>query len=98
MNVDVSGKNLPITDGLVELAERKIARLGRYLGGVERAELRFFEERNPRISDKDVCNLMLRSPRRGVIRARAAAPDPIVALDRAIGKVIHRVEKPKAHC
>ncbi len=97
MDVEVSGKNLHLTRGLIQTAEDKVARLGRYVGGVERAEVRFTEEKNPRIADKDVCNLVVVGARRRVIRVKAAGPAPGAALDRVFGKAIHRVEKLKVH-
>jgi len=96
MSVEVSAKNLNITKSLVQDAEEKVSKLGKYVGGLERAEVRFVEERNPRISDKDICNLVLVGRKR-VIRVRASAPAPAVALDRVVDKAVHRVEKLKVH-
>ncbi len=96
MNVLVSSKNVEVPESLVRSAEEKINHLGKLIGGVERAELRFTEEKNPRISQKDLCNLKVVGKNK-VVRARACAHDPAAALEVVVNKAIHRLEKPKAH-
>jgi putative sigma-54 modulation protein len=92
---------IAIRHGLVELApevkaaaEEKIQRLARHLEGMDHAEVRYSEERNPRISEKEVCEVTMHGHGH-VLRAKAAAPDPLTATDRAIEKLEHRIEKLK---
>ncbi len=96
MNVLVSSKNVEVPTSLVRNAEEKLSHLGRLLGGLERAEVRFVEEKNPRISQKDSCNLKVVS-RNKVIRVHGVAHDPAAALDVVVNKAIHRLAKTKAH-
>ena len=50
---------------------------------VERAEVRFNEEHNPRIVDKEICEVVMTGHGR-VVRARAAAPEALAAVDRVV--------------
>ncbi len=94
MDVTVSSRNVDLTEALRGAAEEKIGRLDRYLDGMERAEVHFFEERNPRIADKDVCEVTM-TGRGHHVRAKVAASDPFAAVDAAVGKLEHQLHKLK---
>ncbi|HEV2767164.1 MAG TPA: ribosome-associated translation inhibitor RaiA [Acidimicrobiales bacterium] len=94
MDVTVSSRNVDLTDALRGAAEDKIGRLDRYLDGMERAEVHFFEERNPRIADKDVCEVTM-SGHGHHVRAKVAASDPFAAVDAAVSKLEHQLHKLK---
>jgi len=72
----------------------KVGRLGHLCPGLERAEVRFSEERNPRISDKECCEVTIFGHGRS-IRAHAAGPVPLVAVDLVVEKLEHQLEKTK---
>lgn len=92
MDVSIRTGNLHLPEEVRSAAEEKVARLDRFVGGAERAEVRFFEERNPRIPEKEVCEVAVVSRGR-VLRARAAAGEPLVAVERVVGKMEHRLER-----
>ena len=94
MDVTVSSRNVDLTEALRGVAEEKIGRLDRYLDGMERAEVHFFEERNPRIADKDVCEVTM-SGHGHHVRAKVAASDPFAAVDAAVSKLEHQLHKLK---
>jgi ribosome-associated translation inhibitor RaiA len=48
-----------VPDGVRALVEEKVGRLGRYCPGLERAEVRFSEEHNPRIVDRENCEVIM---------------------------------------
>ena len=50
MDVSVSSRHIELSDALRAVAEEKIGRLDRFVEGMDRAEVHFFEEQNPRIS------------------------------------------------
>src|SRR5882762_2237349 len=75
--------------------EEKLTRLTRYLDGMDKAEVHFFEERNPRISEREVCEVTVHSHSH-IVRAKAAAPDSFTAVDRVIDKLEHRMVKLKS--
>ena len=95
MEVTIRGRNVEVTDRLRAATEEKIGRLSRHHDGWEQAEVSFFEERNPRISAKEVCEATLRGHGR-IIRAKAASSDPLGSLDRVVDKLEHQIDKLKS--
>ncbi len=91
----VRGRNVEVTDRLRTAAQEKIGRLSRHHEGWEHAEVHFFEERNPRISDKEVCEATLRGHGR-IIRAKAASTDSLASLDKVVDKLEHQIDKLKS--
>lgn len=94
MDVSVSSRNIELTEALREMTTEKIGRLGRFLDGMDRAEVHFFEERNPRIADKDVCEVTMDGHGHHV-RAKVAAGDPFAAVDAAVNKLEQQLHKLK---
>jgi putative sigma-54 modulation protein len=94
MDVTIQCRNAEVPERLRALAREKVTRVSRHLDGCEHAEIHFFEERNPRISDREVCEVTLRGHGH-VVRAKAAAPDPLAAVDRVVEKLEHQVAKLK---
>lgn len=94
MDIIVSSRNLDVSDSLRSTTMEKVGRLSRYLNGMDRAEVLFSEEKNPRINDKDVCEVTLEGHGHHV-RAKVAAHDPFVAVDKAVAKLEHQLSKLK---
>ena len=94
MDILIQGRNVEVSESLRGTVEDKLSRLVRFLDGMERAEVRFLEERNPRIADKEVCEVTMHGHGH-VVRARAAATDSFAAVDRVVDKLEHRIEKLK---
>ena len=94
MEIAIASRNLEVSDSLRSTVEEKVTRLGRFLDGMERAEVRFFEERNPRIAEREVCEVTMHGHGH-IVRARAAATDVFAAVDRVVDKLEHRMEKLK---
>ncbi|MBW3643745.1 MAG: ribosome-associated translation inhibitor RaiA [Actinobacteria bacterium] len=92
--MSVSSRNIELTEALRDVTTEKISRLGRFLDGMERAEVHFFEERNPRIADKDVCEVTMDGHGHHV-RAKVAAGDPFAAVDAAVNKLEQQLHKLK---
>jgi putative sigma-54 modulation protein len=95
VEVTVRGRNVEVTERLRTAAQEKVSRLSRHHDGWEHAEIHFSEERNPRISAKEVCEVTLRGRGR-IIRAKAASTDTFASLDRVIDKLEHQIEKLKS--
>jgi putative sigma-54 modulation protein len=90
MEIAVHGRHFAVPSELKGSVHEKVGHLGRYLEGMERAEVRFFEERNPRIAEPVGCEVTV-AGHGHVVRARASGPDPSTALDRVVEKVAHRL-------
>ena len=90
MDITVSARHIDISPALRAAAEEKLGRLSRFGAGIERVEVHFVEERNPRIAQREVCEVTFETRGRQV-RARAAAADTFAAIDLAIEKVEHQL-------
>ena len=95
MEVTVRGRNIEVNERLRTATQEKISRLSRHHEGWEHAEVHFSEEKNPRISDKEVCEATLRGHGR-IIRAKAASADALTALDKVVDKLEHQIDKLKS--
>ena len=94
MDIAIRSRNVEVTDALRNTVEEKVTRLTRFLDGMERADVVFSEERNPRISEKEVCEVTMHGHGH-IVRAKAAATDTFAAVDRVVDKLEHRMEKLK---
>lgn len=94
MDVTIRGRNLEVSEQLRAAAEEKVARVGRLLQGMDQAEVHFMEEKNPRISEKEVCEVVL-TGHGHTVRAKAASSDAFTALDHAVAKLEHQLAKLK---
>ena len=94
MQVIVSRRNTDVPDDLRAMAEEKIGRLGRFVEGLETAEVHFWEHKNPRISDKEVCEVTIEGHGHHV-RCKVQAPDGYQAVDKAYEKLEHQLHKLK---
>ena len=95
MEVQVSGRKVPLTPALRAAVESKLSRLERFLRGEHRAEVVFLEERTGRRPDKDVCEVLIDGAGHH-LRARVAGPDPLAAFDGAVTKLEHQLQKVKS--
>ena len=62
--------------------------------GLEHAEVHFREHKNPRVADKEVCEVTIAGQGHHV-RCKVQAPDGFVAIDRACDKLEHQLHKLK---
>jgi ribosomal subunit interface protein len=83
-----------VSDEVRSLTEEKVGRLGHLCPGLDRAEVHFSEERNRRISDRECCEVSIAGHGRS-LRATAAAPTPLGAVDRVVEKLERQLEKTK---
>ncbi len=94
MEITISSRHVKVSPRLEDVVTEKIGRLSRYLDGMDRAEVHFSEEKNPRIADKEVCEVTLEGHGHHV-RCRVTAPDPFTAVDLAYEKLEHQLHKLK---
>jgi len=95
MDISVSSRHVEISPAVKAAARDKIGRLGRFLDGMDRADVHFMEERNPRIENRDVCEVTMLGHGH-VVRAKVAAPDQFAAIDAAVAKLEHQLTKLKS--
>ena len=94
MEISFQTKHVSLTDDHRALIGQKLEHLGHIADGLDRVEVRFHEERNPRISEKEVCEVTMVT-RWAVIRAKSSGPDIMAAVDKVTEKLEHRLEKMK---
>ncbi len=94
MDVTISSRGVRVSPHLEEMVMEKIGRLERYLNGLERAEVHLSEERNPRIHDKDVCEIHVEGHGHH-LHCKASGPDEITAVERSLHKVERGLRKLK---
>jgi putative sigma-54 modulation protein len=94
VEVTVSSRHTEVSDALRAATVEKIGRLSRFLDGMERGDVHFSEEHNPRIADKEVCEVTLEGHGHHV-RCKVRGPDGFVAVDRAVEKLEHQLHKLK---
>ena len=51
MQIDIRGRNVPVTDELRTHAERRLAKVARQVSDLAQLEVEIFRERNPRVAD-----------------------------------------------
>ena len=92
MQIAIRHGKVDVSPTLRATVEEKVGRVGRFLDVMERAEVRFLEEHNPRIADKEVCEDTIEG-RGHHIRTKVAAADPFAAIDAATVKLEHQLHK-----
>lgn len=94
MQISITGRKVQVPDDVREAVERKIGALDRFVGDLERAEVVFREEKNPRISEREQVEVTLLGHGHHV-RATVAGVDQHQALDLAVGKLGKQLRKLK---
>src|SRR5437762_13898720 len=79
MQIDIKGRNVPVTDEVRSHAERRLSKIARQVSDLARLEIELYRERNPRVADRHVAEATLYL--KGVtLRARDASPDVLHSL------------------
>ena len=59
MQIDIKGRNVPVTDAIREHAARRLDKVARQVSDLARLEIEIFEERNPSIAEREVVEATL---------------------------------------
>ncbi len=94
VQVTVSRRHTEVPESLRVMTEEKIGRLARFVDGLDHAEVHFSEHKNPRIADKEVCEVTIEGHGHHV-RCKVQAPDGFQAVDKAYDKLEHQLHKLK---
>jgi putative sigma-54 modulation protein len=94
VDITVSSRHVEVSASLRAAAIEKIGRLERYLEDMDRAEVHFSAEHNPRIEQREICEVTISGPGH-VVRAKVAAADQFAAIDAAVAKLEHQLHKLK---
>jgi putative sigma-54 modulation protein len=92
MDVSISARHLQITPRLEEVVQEKIGGLDRFLAELDFAEVHFDEAQNPRIGEKETCEIVV-SGHGHHLRCKVNARDPYSAVDQATLKLERQIRK-----
>ena len=92
MDVSISTRHVNMTPRLEEVIHEKIGTLDRFLDGLDHAEVHIDEARNPRIEDKEFCEVTVEGHGHH-LRAKVHARDPFSAIDMATLKLERQIRK-----
>jgi putative sigma-54 modulation protein len=92
MQIDVKGRNTPVTDDLRRHVERRFRIVARQVSELARLEVEISEERNPAIADCYVAEVTLHL--KGVtLRARDASHDMVHSINLASEELSRQVKR-----
>jgi putative sigma-54 modulation protein len=86
MQIDIKGRNVPVTDELRMHAERRLGKVARQVSDLARLEIEISKECNPRVADSQIaeCTLYLKGV---TLRARDRSPEMQHSLNLSIDEL-----------
>jgi putative sigma-54 modulation protein len=92
MQIDIKGRNVPVTDDVRAHVERRLEKVSRQVSEFARLELELIRERNPRVADHDVAEATLYL--KGItLRARDASPQMLHSLNLVVDELARQVKR-----
>jgi putative sigma-54 modulation protein len=92
MQLQVTGRNVELSDSIRTYAEKKLGKLEKQLRDGTPVELHLSAEKNPSIAADHVAEATVRL-KGNVLHARAAAPDMKAAIDELSAKLVRQVKQ-----
>jgi putative sigma-54 modulation protein len=92
MQMDIKGRNVPVTDELRMHAERRLVKVARQVSDLARLEIEIFKEPNPRVVDCHVAEATLYL--KGItLRARDSSPEMLHSLNLIVDELARQVKR-----
>jgi putative sigma-54 modulation protein len=92
MQIDIKGRNVPVTDEIRSHAARRLDKVARQVSELARIEIEIFKEPNPRVSDCHVAEATLYL--KGVtLRARDSSPEMLHSLNLMVDELARQVKR-----
>jgi putative sigma-54 modulation protein len=92
MQIAIKGRNVPVTDEIRAHVERHLGKVARQVSDLAKLEIEIYEERNPRVSDRQVAEATLYL--KGVtLRARDASPEILHSLNLVCDELARQVKR-----
>ena len=92
MQIDIKGRNVPVTDELREHAERRLEKVSRQVSPLASVEIEVFREPNPRVADREVAEATLHL-KRVTLRARDSSPQMLHSLNLVVDELARQVKR-----
>ena len=94
-HIDITGRNMEVTDRLNEYVTKKVSKLNRYLNDIDEAHVELAYAKSARsAADRQVAQLTIRG-KGFILRSEERADDIYAALDSAMDKMQRRIERYK---
>ncbi|MDD5467485.1 MAG: ribosome-associated translation inhibitor RaiA [Anaerolineales bacterium] len=95
INVEIYGRNMDVTERIQKYVDTKIAKLDRYLPGIEEARVDVAYVKSARnAADRQVAQITVKG-KGFVLRTEESADDIFAALDSAVDKMQRQIERYK---
>jgi putative sigma-54 modulation protein len=92
MQIDIKGRNVPVTDEIRTHAVRRLDKVARQVSEFARVEIEVFKEPNPRVSDCQVAEATLYL--KGVtLRAHDSSPEMLHSLNLIVDELARQVKR-----
>ncbi len=92
MQIDIKGRNVPVTDEIRIHATRRLDKVARQVSELARVEIEIFKEPNPRVADCHVAEATLYL--KGVtLRARDRSPEMLHSLNLMLDELARQVKR-----
>ncbi len=92
MQIDIKGRNVPVTDDLRSHAQRRLTKVSRQVSDLARLEIEIFKEPNPRVADCHVAEGTLYL--KGVtLRAHDASPELTHSMNLMVDELARQVKR-----
>jgi putative sigma-54 modulation protein len=93
--IEISGRNMEVTDRLVDYVTKKVSKLDRYLSNIDEAHIDLAYAKSARsASDRQVAQLTIRG-KGFILRSEERADDIYSAIDTALDRMQRRIERYK---
>ncbi len=92
MQIDVKGRNVPVTDELRAHVERRFGKVAKQVSPLARLEIEIYAERNPRVADRQVAEATLHL-KGTTLRARDSSPEMVHSLNLVADEVARQVKR-----
>jgi putative sigma-54 modulation protein len=92
MQIDIKGRNIPVTGDMRTHVERRLNKVARQVSDLAQLEIEIFKEPNPRVADCQVAEATLYL--KGVtLRARDASPEMLHSLNLVVDELARQVKR-----
>ncbi|MES0361300.1 MAG: ribosome-associated translation inhibitor RaiA [Anaerolineales bacterium] len=94
-HIEITGRNMEVTDRLTDYVTKKVSKLDRYLNNIDEAHVDLAYAKSARsASDRQVAQLTIRG-KGFILRSEERADDIYSALDTALDRMQRRIERYK---
>jgi putative sigma-54 modulation protein len=92
MQIDIKGRNVPVTDAQRRHVERRLGKIARQVSDLARLEMEIFVERNPRVTASQVAKATLYL--KGVtLHAEDSSPEMLHSLNLVVEELARQVKR-----